>query len=128
MLYAGPEQINAVVPDAPGAWAAFTAGESTLTLPVAAAAPNADGTVNAAGNAAARGSAVTIYATGTGQGLPLTLFIGGVETEMAGVDDGLGLLAITATVPAALEPGEAVAVVLRAGDFESPAGRVLAVR
>ena len=76
VLYAAPEQINAVVPDQPGAWAAFTAGESTVTLPVAAAAPgifasilNADGTVNARGEPGGAGIERDAVCDGNGAGL-----------------------------------------------------------
>lgn len=103
LLYAGPYQINAVVPfqvQKSTALILRRSGVDTgpITLPVSAAVPgvflqgnpalemaaatNQDGTLNSAANPAARGSIITFYATGAGtlapppgngEVLPLTL-------------------------------------------------------
>ena len=159
LLYAAAGQINAVVPfavagesttlmrvSAPGG-AAFT-----VTLPVATAAPaifatnaagqgailNADLSVNAAGNPAARGSWIAIYATGTGvlspavadgtmvgaTNLPLSVApvavsIGGQAATAGyqGAAPGLvaGVMQINAQVPASVTPGTAVPVTIGVG-------------
>jgi uncharacterized protein (TIGR03437 family) len=114
---------------------------------------NQDGTINGSSNAAARGTIVTIYATGEGQttpagidgGLatnlnalphpiaPLSLTIGGVAATniaYAGTapDEVYGLLQINVTVPAGVTPGSAVPVVLTVGGVSSQAGLTMAVQ
>jgi len=159
LLYVAAGQINAIVPFA-------VAGESTtlmrvsasggaaftVTLPVSTAAPaifatsaagqgailNADLSVNAAGNPAARGSWIAIYATGAGllspavadgaivsaTNLPLSVApvavtIGGqaATVNYQGAAPGLvaGVMQINAQVPPSVTPGTAVPVTIGVG-------------
>jgi uncharacterized protein (TIGR03437 family) len=101
LLYAGPTQINAVVPYGVSGKAAaqlqvMAQGQpqATLSVPVTPAAPaiftldssgvgpgailNQDMTVNSPFNAAAKGSVIVIYATGAGQTNPL-----GIDGQIA---------------------------------------------
>jgi uncharacterized protein (TIGR03437 family) len=113
------------------------------------AALNEDYTYNGAGAPAARGSIVMLYATGAGQTrpggvdgqlsgapypvpvLPVRVVIGGVEAQVmyAGAAPGsvAGFLQINVRVPEGVASG-AAEVVLRVGEFESPAGVTIAVR
>lgn len=150
ILYAGAAQINLVVPGSlTGTSAlieAFCDGASLakVTTPLATATPalftqtqtgtgqasivNADGTVNAAGNAALRGGYISVFGTGFGalnapssDGLrrltkTVTATIGGVPVSVlyAGEVPGLtsGLQQINVQVPSTLPAGAAVPITL----------------
>ena len=107
----------------------------------AAVVVNEDGTLNAPDNPAARGSVVTMYATGEGQVLPqpsdgqiagypsptpvlpVSLRIGdyGAELLYAQSAPGFaGLMQINARVPGGFAPPGILPVVLQAGSAESP--------
>lgn len=113
---------------------------------------NQDQTINGSSNAAARGTIVTIYATGEGQTNPpgidgglasnpnalphpvasLSVTIGGLPATniaYAGTAPGevYGLLQVNVTVPAGVTPGSAVPVVLTIGGVSSQAGLTMAV-
>jgi uncharacterized protein (TIGR03437 family) len=159
LLYASSGQINAIVPfeiagqsttamsvSAPGG-ATFT-----VTLPVSTAAPaifmisasgqgailNSDLSVNSAGNPAARGTSISIYATGTGllnpmvadgtivaganlpsSASPVTVTIGDQAATVGyqGAAPGLaaGVMQINAQVPTGVTPGNAVPVTISVG-------------
>jgi uncharacterized protein (TIGR03437 family) len=143
-----------------------------VNVPVAAAIPglftkdfsgtgqgailNHDGSLNSAANPAARGSIVSLYATGEGETnpagldgmlagaappkprLPVTATIGGISAEVTYAGGATGLVAggmqINVRVPASIAPGGAVPVVITIGDVALPlpagsqAGVTLAVR
>ncbi len=134
-----------------------------LAVPISAAAPgvfilggtqgailNQDGIVNSAANPAARGSIVSIYATGEGQTSPpgidgkfassilpkpllaVSARIGGVPATVpyAGAAPGniAGLMQINAKIPDGVPPGSAVAVQISIGTSLSKSGATLAVR
>jgi uncharacterized protein (TIGR03437 family) len=159
LLYAGAGQINAVAPfavagrsttlmqvSAPGG-ATFSA-----TLPVSTAAPamfvtsasgqgailNGDLSVNSPAHPAARGSSISIYATGAGllspsvadgtivsatnlplSVAPMSVTIGGQPAPVGyqGAAPGLvaGVMQINAQVPAGVTPGPAVPVTISVG-------------
>ena len=165
LTYAGANQINAIVPFG-------VAGKSTTVVEVAApsnrtysvslavtgeapavfttttsgsgqgAILNADLSVNSAAHPAARGSYISIYATGTGSlspslpdgtlvskdnlptsQAPVSVTIGGQATKVSyqGGAPGLvaGVMQINAEVPAGITPGSAVPVVISAGSTAS---------
>ena len=135
-----------------------------VTVPVASSAPaiftvsagtglaialNENGSLNSPVEPAARGSIVTLYATGDGAEipaamdgkpaaeplpkptLPVTLTVGGLpaEVQFAGAaPEFAGLLQINARVPSALASTGDVPVVLRIGTASSQTGVTLAVR
>jgi uncharacterized protein (TIGR03437 family) len=139
---------------------------AAMTVPVRAAAPglfarsmngtgqgailNQDGiTPNSAVAPAARGSVVSLFATGEGMtdrvwidgqlavalarpALPVTVLVGGVEAVVtyAGSAPGMvtGFMQINVQVPESIQPGDAVPVVVRIGDTESQPGLTMAVR
>ncbi len=114
-----------VVSAAPGI---FTTGNGTGQ----AAAVNQDGTLNSESNPAARGSIVSLYATGQGQAASaVSLKIGLYAAQLlyAGPAPGFaGLMQINAQVPGGfLAPG-IQPVVLSAGGALSQAGVTIAVR
>ena len=159
LLYAQAAQINAQVPYTV-AGAAVTHMEvwyqgrsaGALDLPVAAAAPgifavaiNQDGGTNAASAPAARGSILTLFATGegvtdganvSGQAagtpyprpvLPVILAIAGVNAELlyaGAVPGGVGVLQINARVPAGFVPPGPATVELSVGSFPAPPATV----
>jgi uncharacterized protein (TIGR03437 family) len=172
VVYAGLTQISAVVPyGVAGASAARVevecrgARSGAVSLAVAASAPgifttdssgqgqgailNQDNTVNSAGNPAARGSVVQVFATGEGQTdppgvdgklaseplpkplLPVSVTIGGVRAEVlyAGGAPNLiaGVFQVNARVPEGLAPG-AQPVVLTVGAASSQPGVTVAVK
>jgi uncharacterized protein (TIGR03437 family) len=110
---------------------------------------NQDFTVNSAGNPAAAGSIIQIFATGEGETepagvdgrlalpatlarpkLPVRVFIGGVETEVvyAGAAPGLvaGVIQVNARVPAGTAAGN-VEVAFQVGEVRSRVGVTVAV-
>jgi uncharacterized protein (TIGR03437 family) len=161
LLYTSAGQINAVVPFAVGANSTTLlqvdapGGQMfSVSLPVSAAAPavftttssgsgqgailNSDLSVNSAAHPAARGSAIAIYATGTGVlnravpdgtiipagNLPLSqaavsVTIGGQAATVTyqGAAPGLvaGVMQINAQIPVGVAPGAAVPVIVSAG-------------
>jgi uncharacterized protein (TIGR03437 family) len=159
LLYGTSNQINAVVPfEVAGkstTLASITVpggGTFSVTLPVSTAAPaifvtsasgqgailNGDLSVNSAANPAARGSSISIYATGTGllspavpDGItvsaanlplsvaPVSVTIGGQAATVSyqGAAPGLiaGVMQINAQVPAGVSPGTAVPVTISVG-------------
>jgi uncharacterized protein (TIGR03437 family) len=111
---------------------------------------NQDAAINSPLNPAARGAIVTLFATGAGEmdlpgidgelaappfarpKLSISILIGGLPASIvyAGAAPGqiAGVLQVNCVVPADAPTGEAVPILLRAGDFEGPAGVTLAVR
>jgi uncharacterized protein (TIGR03437 family) len=115
-----------------------------------AAVLNQDGSINSATNPAARGSVISIYATGEGQTspagvtgsvaqsntktplLPVTAKIGGTEAtvQYAGSAPGevAGVLQVNAVIPAGLSPGPDVLVLVSIGGIASQSGVTIAVK
>ena len=169
LIYTSAYQTNLIVPyEVAGqtstvmqvvyAAASGTLRTASWVLPVAATAPaiftldstgtgqgavvNQDGTINGPANPAARGSIVSIYATGEGQTSPagvtgsvtqsntrtplasVTVTIGGLPatTQYVGSapDAVAGLLQINAYVPQGVPPGPAVPVTITIGKIPSP--------
>jgi uncharacterized protein (TIGR03437 family) len=176
LIYTSANQTNVIVPyEVAGgtstamqvvyAAAAGTLQTAAWVLPVAGSAPgvftldatgteqaavlNQDGSVNSATNPAARGSVISIYATGEGQTspagvtgsvtqsntrtplLPVTAEIGGIEAtvQYAGSAPGevAGLLQVNAVVPQGVSPGLAAPVTVSVGGIASQAGVTIAV-
>jgi uncharacterized protein (TIGR03437 family) len=133
-----------VVASAPGVFTVDATGTGQ------GAVANQDGSVNSAANPAARGSIVTIYATGQGpispagvtgsvtqfktkaRVLPVTVTIGGMGAAVryAGSAPGeiAGLLQVNAVIPQGVGPGSAVPVTLKIGENASQAGVTMAVK
>ena len=154
LFYVGDTQINCQVPYSvtPGVDAAVAivsqgVAIANFTTPVVNAAPglftvsrgagpvaatNEDGGYNSVSNPAARGSIVTLYATGDGQNnTDVTLTIGGYTAALlyAGPAPGFpGLMQINARVPAGFLPPGNQSVVLTIGKAPSQAGVTLAVQ
>ncbi len=145
LFFAGPSQINALVPAslAVGPAASVTvsskgAALGTVSASTAAAAPglftlnggqgqaaalNQDGSPNSASNPAAAGSVVTLFATGQGDGSTANLAIDGAPSPMlyAGPAPGFaGLTQIDARVPTGLSPGPATVVLTISGVSSQP--------
>ena len=136
-----------VLPVAGSAPGVFTV-DATGTGP--AAVLNQDGSVNSPSNPAARGSVISIYATGEGQTLPagvtgsvtpsntsapvlpVTVTIGGIgaTVQYAGSAPGeiAGLLQVNAVVPQGVGPGSVVPVTVSVGGIASQAGVRIAVK
>ena len=112
---------------------------------------NQDYTLNSASNPAAKGSVVMLFATGEGQTnppgvdgkitaeplpkprLPVSVRIGGVDVQVplyVGAAPGsvAGLVQVNVRVPNNVTSGNAVPVLLRVGNFESPAQVTMAVK
>ncbi len=111
---------------------------------------NEDGSLNAAGNGALKGSVITIMATGEGQTNPpgldgliagavlrqpvqsVGVMIGGRAAEVlfAGAVPGqvAGMLQVRARVPDGIDSGNAVPVVLTVGGASSQPNVILSVR
>lgn len=139
-----------------------------VTVPIAALSPavfsldrsgqgqgavlNQDFSVNGAGNPAAKGSVIQIFATGEGQTNPagidgrlapnsvnelpspkvgVAVIIGGIPAivQYAGAAPGLvaGLIQVNAFVPASVASGNVVPVLVYFGDNSSPAGVTVAI-
>lgn len=114
-----------VVPAAPGI---FTVGNGTGQ----AAANNQDGSLNSASNPAARGSVVSLYATGQGSAsnANVTLAIAGYNATIlyAGPAPGFqGLMQINAQIPSGFLPPGIQDVVLTIGNVSSQSGVTLAI-
>jgi uncharacterized protein (TIGR03437 family) len=132
-----------VVGSAPGVFTLDATGTGQ------AAVLNQDGSVNSATNPAARGSVISIYATGEGQTspegvtggvtqsntttplLPVTAKIGGIgaTVQYAGSAPGevAGLLQVNAVVPQGVSPGPAVPVTVSVGGIASQSRVTIAV-
>lgn len=97
-----------------------------------AVAQNQDGTENSNANPAARGSIVTLWATGQGAAtLPTSISIGGYDADLlyAGPAPGfLGLMQINARVPSGFLPPGVLPVVLTVGGAASQAGVTLTIQ
>ena len=97
-----------------------------------AVAQNQDGTGNSSANPAARGSIITLWATGQGTAtLPTSISIGGYDADLlyAGPAPGfLGLMQINARVPSGFLPPGVLPVVLTVGGAPSQAGVTLAIQ
>jgi uncharacterized protein (TIGR03437 family) len=111
---------------------------------------NQDGTVNGVANPAARGSVISIYATGEGQTspagvtgsvtqadlktplLPVTVTMGGINATVqyagSASDAVAGLLQVNVVVPQGVSPAAAVPVVVGVGGVASQPGVTLAVK
>ncbi len=111
---------------------------------------NQDETVNSPKNPAARGDIVALFATGSGQtdppsadghiggafalkpAMPVSVQIGGIDAEVlyAGGAPGLinGVLQVNCRIPANVNPGYSVTVVLAVGSASSPRSVTLAVQ
>jgi trimeric autotransporter adhesin len=131
---------------APAAPALFTTDEMGQGQAVAF---NHDQTANNAGNPAAPGSLISLFATGFGQTspagtdglptttspplaiLPVTVTIGGQPAQLsfAGGVPGVvaGMMEVTVQVPAGLQPTAAAAVTLQVGDAVAPGGVTVAI-
>jgi uncharacterized protein (TIGR03437 family) len=96
-----------------------------------AAANNQDGTLNSASNPAARGSVVSLYATGEGVGAgKVTLAIAGYNAPLlyAGPAPGFpGLMQINAQIPSGFLPPGIQPVLLSVGGAVSQAGATVAI-
>jgi len=113
-----------VVAAAPGIFTTGTTGQ--------AAAVNQDGSLNSASNPAARGTVVSLYATGQGSlQADVTLNIAGYIAPLlyAGPAPGFpGLMQINAQIPAGFLPPGIQQVVLSVGGATSQAGVTLAIK
>ncbi len=170
IIYAAKNQVAAVVPyelagsDSTQVQVEYNGIYSVaVTVPVVAAVPgiittnsqgtgqavalNVDGTVNSTANPAARGTIVTIYATGEGQRnpagvtgalpgpndapvLPVSLTVGGAAAHLtyaASAPGFIGMMQIDFTVPQSAPTG-APQVELTVGTAKSPAGVTVAVK
>ncbi len=152
IFYAGASQINALVPATLSAGSAAAlvvmnngAAIAASTVTVAAAAPaiftisggtgqaaalNQDGSANSSAHPAARGSIVTLFATGQGVDLSsASLLVGGLASPMlyAGRAPGFqGLMQINARIPSIAAVG-ALPLVLTIGSAVSQPGVTIAV-
>jgi uncharacterized protein (TIGR03437 family) len=153
LFYTSAGQINALVPAlTPGASSEMIVvvdgtTNSDMELPVVAAAPglflsnsvtgqiaaiNQDGSYNSAGHPAARGSYVSLFATGwSDPSLAVTVLIGGYNATIlySGAAPGFaGLMQINLQVPAGfLGPGTQT-VLLTVGTVQSQAGATIALQ
>jgi uncharacterized protein (TIGR03437 family) len=96
-----------------------------------AAANNQDGSLNSASNPAARGSVVSLYATGQGSSTNVALSIAGYNAPLlyAGAAPGFpGLMQINAQVPSGFLPPGIQAVLLSVGGAVSQPGVTIAIR
>jgi trimeric autotransporter adhesin len=152
LFYTSATQINALAP------VSLTANSNTTVsvvvdgaaagslVPVVAAAPgiftvsggtgqaaanNQDGSLNSASNPAARGSVISLYATGQGSGQgEITLNIAGYSAPLlyAGPAPGFpGLMQINAQIPTGFLPPGIQPVLLSVGGTASQAGVTLAI-
>jgi uncharacterized protein (TIGR03437 family) len=172
LTYASAGQVNAVVPYEAGAGGTAaiqvvsnSAASDTWGVPLAVAAPavftvsatglgqgavvNQDTSINGPSNPAARGTVISIYATGEGlttpggvtgdvtagvivPRLPVTVKIGGLDAQVmfAGSAPGevAGVLQVNAVVPMGVAAGAAVPVEIAVGGVLSQAGVIMAVR
>jgi uncharacterized protein (TIGR03437 family) len=170
VLFAGSSQINFVVPDGVGSSSGSSSASiqvvcggnavETVVLPLAPTDPsvftqagngagqgsilNADGTVNAPGNPASRGSYISVYVTGFGpfnaaspDGLqrltdPVTATIGGVGVTVLYAGEAptetSGLQQINLQLPAGLTVGTNLPIVLTSNGIATQAGVTVAIQ
>jgi uncharacterized protein (TIGR03437 family) len=146
MVYVSSSQINAIVPStvSPGKTTTMQVAyqgqtSSTLTLAVDQATPglfslnqsgsgqgvilNADLSLNTAGNPAARGSVIQIYATGLGAAGTASVTVGGQQAtvvDASGVPSLAGaVIVVSVLAPLGAPAGDAVPLVLSAGGASS---------
>jgi uncharacterized protein (TIGR03437 family) len=147
VTYQGQTSAALSVPIASSAPAIFTLDSTGQGQ---AAAINQDGvTVNGAATPAKVGDYISLYATGEGQttpagvdgkpatvpypypNLPVTVTVGGQNAfvQYAGGAPGLvaGLMQVNVEIPAGIQAGGAVPVMLRVGDVLGPSGVTIAV-
>jgi uncharacterized protein (TIGR03437 family) len=135
--YNGIYSVAATVPVLPAIPAIITVNSEGTGEAVAV---NQDGTLNSASNPAARGSVVTLYATGEGQRnpagvtgvpapaydppvLPVIVTVGNMPAALPYASSApgyVGLMQIDLTVPENAPTGSAVPVVLTVGTAQSP--------
>jgi uncharacterized protein (TIGR03437 family) len=146
LLYLGPKQINARVPleigDSTSIEIEAWVGQDSVRVLVAAAkaslgiftsekaqaaALNEDSSVNSTANPAAPGSVVTLFATGEGQGLPLSARIAEQNAQILSSTSSGGVLRVAVRTPESCPAGEQ-SVVLGAGESLSQSGVTLAIR
>jgi uncharacterized protein (TIGR03437 family) len=137
LLYVDPSQINLQAPDS------ITGGPTVeievrtpahavrLIVPAAEANPglfrvavNENGSLNSPSQPALAGSVVTLYATGEGKSLPLSLAIAGQPAVIVSARSAGGVLEIHAKIPEGCPLGEQP-VVLTAGRASSQPGVTL---
>jgi uncharacterized protein (TIGR03437 family) len=173
VLFTSQGQVNVVVPYAVSRVSSVSVQVSCLgvlsnsiTIPVQASVPalftangsgsgqaaagNQDFSINSTANPAARGSIITLYATGGGQTNPVgsdgkvgvaplpapvqnvRVTIGGVDASVqyAGGAQGLvaGVMQVNVVVPPQITPAAAVPIVLSVGGATSPGGVTIGVR
>ncbi len=148
LYYVQAQQINAQVPLSVAAltqvevfYQGISRGQAQIALTAAApgifvwsggtgqaVVTNGDGSLNSPGNAAARGSTVTLYATGQGQNLPASLAISGFGAEILSTREATGLLRIDVRLPAGFAPTGVLQLVLQIGNVTSQPGVTIAVR
>jgi len=171
IIYATKNQVAAVVPyelasrDSTQVQVEYNGILSiAVTVPVVSAVPgiittnsqgtgeavalNQDGSHNSAANPAARGTVVTLYATGEGQRnppgvtgalsgandapvLPVSLTVGGAAAHLtyaASAPGFIGMMQIDLTVPQSAPTGAAVPLELTVGTAKSPSGVTIAVK
>jgi uncharacterized protein (TIGR03437 family) len=145
VAYQGATSSPATVAVAASNPALFTVGSGSGP----AAVLNQDGTLNSAANPAKIGTIIVLYATGEGQTtppgidgqvtatgtvkpvLPVSFTVGGQTAGLlyAGEAPGeiAGVMQLNLTIPAGVQPGSAVPVVVQVGDASSPTGVTIAV-
>lgn len=148
LLYVGSGQINFVVPQAvtgrDGAEVEvhMPAASLRLIVPIAdanpgiftlagnagqAAAENEDGARNSAESPAARGSVLTLYATGEGTGKPIAIEIGGELVAILSAAHTAGVLRVSVRIPDSCPSGNLL-IRLGSGEVWSQPGVTVAVR
>lgn len=94
-----------------------------------AVALNQDGSINTASKPAQVGNVISLYATGAGQGDgPVTVTIGGQPAILTTAKKLAGVVQIDVRIPAGIQAGSAVPVVVQVGNAFSQAGVIIAVR
>ncbi len=148
LLFAGPSQINFVVPQSAAGRAATEievrtpaaslrlivqaadANPGVFTLAGGsgqAAAENGDGAGNSAESPAPRGSVLTFYATGEGTGKPIAVEIGGERAAILSATHAAGVLRVSVRIPGSCPSGN-LPVRLGSGEAWSQSGVTVAVR
>ena len=94
-----------------------------------AVALNQDGSINTASAPAQVGNVISLYATGVGQGDgPVTVTIGGQSAILTSTKKIAGVAQIDGRIPAGIQTGSVVPVVVQVGNTSSQAGVTIAVR
>jgi len=115
------EVVRAIVPGAAASPGIFT------LAPGQAVALNADNSLNSTAQPAARGSQVTLYATGEGRDQPLAVWIAGRPAPIVFSESKDGILNLRVGIPGDCPQGSQ-AVLLRAGSAQSQPGVAIAIR